>query len=321
MKLDIIIDENTCFYYWVQSLTGWSIHPPEKQSYELYQTALAQAKPEQKHAIQYISKVLRESKDPRNVLAELYTGDMTSRESLEISNASNCLRELFEPVFNRAAPQLQSWKNRLHEASSAISTQELEAIGSFLSTSINMNTPQKVFLIQNPDFASSMGHVIRGTSFMLIHPAGEDVGNRVNKTLSTLLHEYVHLLEFHSKTTEELFKSAYKEFIQPRDLKTPPGFTWRLLYSEVIAYCFANNITGGYFRPLTYGKDRPSTSEMRKGFLKLIEDGKHTTNDVIAWIGLSIMPEVEEYLGQGRAIDSRLANRIAELFLELFVDF
>lgn len=320
MELDIKINENACFYYWVQAISGWNTYPPEKKSYEFYQAPLKCASIEQKQAVQHIRATLKKSKDPHSILAELYVDKIESKESVKIAKTSNCLRELFRPIVDEAILHLRLWKRELDEISATIPLQELERIGSFLGTTFNINTPCETFLIQNPAFASSMGHVIRGASFILVHPAGREVANGVSKTLSTLLHEYTHILEFHSKTTEQLFKSSYDKIIQPKKPEAPSGFTWRLLYSEVIAYCFANNITGGYFRPYTYSKSRPSVAEMRKGFLKLVDSESYTTNDIIAWIGLVILPEVENYLKQDKTIDSFLADKISYLFLEFFVD-
>ena len=146
-----------------------------------------------------------------------------------------------------------------------------------------------------------------------------ELENAISRNHSTIIHEYIHLLEFNSDLTEELFKKSYSQHIQPHRQNAPNGYTWKMVYEETLVSCFANNITGGFFKPETYGKPRPSVEEMKDGFTRLIKTKKYTTNHLINWVSLSLLPDVEIYLQTGKVIDQDFVSKMSKLFLELEV--
>lgn len=320
MKLDFKVDKKACFYYWLQAVSGWDIHSSETESYQYYQNLLNSTPNEEQGAISQIKDLLLSSTNPRQVLAELYASRPELNEAMKIAQLAKPLEPLFEPVWQEAQLGLQTWRKRLKSMDFDDFTPPLQRIAHFLDSAFEPEERVAVYLIQSPTSAGASGHHISGTGFILLHPPGEGRAGQEAAIISTILHEYVHLVEFRSKTTVGLFRQSYESHIRPRKINPPPGCTWKYMYREAIAYCFANSITGGYFRPETFQKPRPTVDEMQAGFWRLVKRGGHNTNHVISWVALNVLAEVEDYIDQGKAIDQKIADRIGELYAGFYAD-
>ena len=320
MYLDPIINRETNFYYWVQAVCGWDTYYAEQKTYQYYRDKTQNLTLNQKNALQSIYKILKDAEHPRQILAELYTGEILSKEARHIKNASLSLQAPFSSVWRDELEFLTNRRNDLQELDTSNLREPLANISQFLGSSFNTRTDVTVYLLLNPPFGGSMGHVIRQHDFILLHPAGTESKNTQSTTLSTLIHEYVHLLEFNSGLTEKLFKESYDKYIKPLNVNPPAGYSWKSVYSETIANCFANNITGGYFRPKTFHKPRPTIAEMEDGFNRLIGKNNYTTSHLLSWVALNILPDVEEYLKDHKVIDAQSVAKMSELFLEFIVD-
>ncbi|HRQ97905.1 MAG TPA: hypothetical protein PK265_01080, partial [Candidatus Saccharibacteria bacterium] len=126
-------------------------------------------------------------------------------------------------------------------------------------------------------------------------------------------------IEFKSRITGALFKESYEKYIKPHDISAPDGYLWKMMYVEVLVYCFSSKTTGGYLRPIIYQKPRPTVEEMKGGFWKLVKGNKHSTNDIINWVSLNILPDIESYIAEGRKIDHQIVDKISKVFLDFYL--
>ncbi len=319
MNIDIRINQDTCFYYWVQTISGWSIYSGEAGAYEYYQAMLGNISETESTSIRKVRSVLNKSTDPRKTLAELYSGDIISDESKSIVKLAKNLQKTFIPVWEESKPTLDIWRKKLEKINFSVFKYQMDQIVRFLDADFNTDEPLVLYLIQNPPFGAAIGHTISNSSFILIHPAGSDRINQESTTKNTIIHEYIHAIEFRSNITRNLFKESYKKLIEPHSITAPTGYDWKMIYIETIAYCFANNITGGYFRPETYNAPRPNIEEMKDSFYKMVARKQYNTNHIISWVALNILSDVELYINQQKSIDQHLTDKISKLFLEFYL--
>ena len=316
------ISYETNFYYWIQALSGWSVYSGEKGLYDYYRQAAGQLTPRQLDNLEAVSKILKHSAHPRAILAELYKGNDSpaSADSREILKLAESLRENFDAVWAQSKIQLEYHISLFEKLSSQSIRSSIGEVARFFDTSFDTKSSTTIFLLMNTSTGGAVGHAIRGNDFILLHPGGKDFTMSKEATLNTTLHEYMHLIEFGSSIASGLLKKSYMEYIEQLNAKAPIGYTWKLLYEEILVSIFANNTTGGYFRPDTYGKERPSESEMAPGFNKLINTGTYTTSNLINWISLKLLPEAVKYLKLGKKLDEDFVTKISKLILEIIIN-
>lgn len=319
MQLDLVIDRKTNFYYWVQALSGWSIYYGERKQYEYFIHILPHLSLEHERVLDDISSMLKSLEHPRRVLAELYSGRL-SDVSRPLSEIADQLDGLFEPVWHNQSMFLYEWQQKLIGLDTSRLADSMVGIARFFDSDFNIKMPVKTYLLMNPAFGAAIGHSIRDTDFILIHPAGGEIKQPAATTFSTIIHEYIHSIEFKSNITEDVFRNSYETYIKPRAVNAPDGYSWSSLYKEIIVQCFANNVTGGYFRPETYGKPLPTVAGMQKGFYKLLSSGECSVNQLISWVALNLLPDVQDYLDKNIVMDDILVSRMSKLILEFIVD-
>ena len=192
----------------------------------------------------------------------------------------------------------------------------MNRIAYFLRSKLH-NTQQKttVYLLPNVSGRGSSGHVFRESEFILLHPRQGITDESIKKTVTVLLHENVHVIEFSSATISDMLKQSFLK--NRHNLGNPPeGSSWKYLCSEVIAYCFANNITGGYFRAELYNSTIPTTQEFKESYRKLISSHSEKTSQKIAWIGLTVLPTVQAKLEANAQFDEQVADEILSRVIE-----
>lgn len=318
MKFNFIVNKETCFYYWVQSISEWNVYAPELEAYEYYKSESGVFSPDQLQAIDKIRDILLTAKHPRLALARLYSDRIDSSEtSIAIDSYSHILKPNFERLWPRIDSDLLQQQGYLTRIDFAWLGQTLKQIIEFLDSNFELKE-QDVYLLQNSPGGMSVGHQIEGTDFILLHPSMRGQTDNERTTIGTLLHELIHRVEFQSCITSDLTQKSYNRIVTASGKSAPAGVTWKMLYREIIVYCFINNITGGYLRTQVFNKPKPSIESMKEGYSIRRKSNTLKTSDLIAWIALNIQEDIEEYLKQGKVFDTRLADKISRLILKNF---
>jgi hypothetical protein len=319
MHISINVNRQTNFFYWVQALSGWSVYDGEKKTYDYYAECVNSLSIDQNNALQQIKDVLINSEHPRHILSELYNGRPQHTTAQKVFGLAQPLEEVFNEIWFAEEPILKEWEDTL----SSIDWSELNGvmtdITTFLDSRANLETPVNIRLLLTSPLGSAIGHTIRDANFILLHPAGSQTKNSQSTTRSTLLHELTHYIEFNSKITSKLFKESYERYIQPHESQPPVGFTWKMMYEEVIAQCFANNITGGLLRPYTYNLPVQTVDDMKSDFEELYSNGNYTTNQLISWIALNVSLDYQQYVKTKKTIDTDFVDGISKLFINLIL--
>ena len=311
-----VVNRQTVFYYWMQAVSGWHVPTGEGDLYSSYSTNLEGCTPGQLKAVANIKSILTSTKYPRRVLDELYTGSISSQEARIIDKEARQLMDAFDLYWGTINGPLDEWKLALKKYNYSHIATEMNRIAYFLRSKLH-NTQQKttVYLLPNISGRGSSGHVFRESEFILLHPRQGITDESIKKTVTVLLHENVPVIEFSSATISDMLKQSFLK--NRHNLGNPPeGSSWKYLCSEVIAYCFANNITGGYFRAELYNSTIPTTQEFKESYRKLISSHSEKTSQKIAWIGLTVLPTVQAKLEANAQFDEQVADEILSRVIE-----
>lgn len=317
MNLDIQVNKNACFYYWILILSGWDADYIDNHTYRHYATDRVLS--EHLAELADIKGILQRSENPRGVLAELYSSKISSDEAKTIAKISKALETTFEDVWKECSPHLRKWQDTLRLTDFSNINVRMQEIANFLNSDSKLNSPYVLYLIQNTPGYTPGGLTINNTDFMLVMPADIKQKNSINNLISVITHEYIHYIERGSRNSRELFKKSYDKHIKTNNLPAPNRFKWKMMYVEVIVYCFSSKRIGGYLRPEIYHAPRPTVSIMKNSFDERFKAGNFQTEEVINWAALNILPDVEEYIKCGRTIDQHIADKIGKILSEFYL--
>ena len=185
---------------------------------------------------------------------------------------------------------------------------QLQKIAVFLGLEKQAIKDNAIFLLPPRLKASSpAGHKISSSNFILLRPPYSFNDQKKEAVRIVILHEYAHGLIQQSKLFQEAGRSSYEKFILPKKLVSPPGYTWRSVYNELLAYCIASRtIGGGYLSPQLTGKPRSTVNDMRPSFDRLLAKRKPTSNQIINWASLHMLPKLTDYIEEGKLIDAAI---------------
>lgn len=319
MNLEIVIDKNTCFYYWIQVISGWDAHAIDSKTYNYFESAISELTEPEESSLSEIKRILEKSEEARWILADLYNADLSRKESKKIVQLSEQFKDRFEAIWQDNSSNLESWLALIVLEDFRRFNEPMKKIVDFLDADFDLYSKYEVYLLQNSELGGAGGHTINNTQFLLLRPPGYKQTHKTNNLVAVIAHEYIHAIEFKSKISRGLFKKSYDTHIDASNIKAPEGYTWKMMYVEVLVYCFASTITGGYLRQEIYQKPRPTVNEMKDGFYRLVKQNRHNTNHIINWAAINILSDVEEYIENGKKIDQNITDKISKVFLEFYL--
>lgn len=321
MNLKITIDKNACFYYWIQIISSWDSYQAGLEIY--YDNWRDGFKPsdKQKHALDNIKNILHAARKPRLILSELYSNNINSVESKKIIKQSEQLESTFDNIWKEILPNLKLWSDFLKSVDFAHFEHSMKKIAGFLDSDFDLDGFHILYLLQNIPLAGPAGHAIKGTDFILFCPPVRKNKEQERDVISVIVHEYIHLIEFGSKTSRVLFEKSIDKYIISKDISSPSGYSWMAIYQEVLVACFANTITGGYMRPEIYNRPLPTIGEMQEGFNTILKENRYNTNHIINWAALNILPDVNERIEKGLKINQEITDKIGRIFSDFYLTY
>lgn len=319
MDLVITTNKQLCFYYWVQAVCAWDDSSVCRNDYAWYREQLPDLSDTHKDSLSTIKEILLKSDSPRAILAELYSNIPSSNEANDIVQLSLKFRDIFDrTVWKDNENYLARVSEQLKSLDFAPLYEDISKIKHFLDSDINQDETFSLYLIQNPPHSRAKGHSISGSDILLLHPPGADKNTPLSLVINLITHEYIHAIEFKSKIYRNLAKNSFLKYIEPKGLKSLPGYTWNMVFAETIVYCFANNIVGGYLNPRTLDKPMPTLSEHKDKFWKMVESGKYSSEQILSWFALNILKDVEDCISNKKTIDQKITDKIAASIVEFY---
>ena len=175
-----------------------------------------------------------------------------------------------------------------------------------------------VFLLPpRPEASGPAGHKISSSNFILLRPHYSFNDQKKEAVRIVILHEYAHGLIQQSKLFQEAGRLSYETLILPKKLIAPAGYTWRSVYNELLAYCIASRTIGGYLSPQLTGRPYPAVDEVRPSFERLLAKRRPTSNQIINWASLHMLPKLADYIEEGKLIDAAIFEPAIKVVDEL----
>ena len=321
MAIVFSVDKQAAFYYWLQIVAGWDDSSAVDAKSAAYYTGQIHSvlSQEQRNALHDVKCILQHNANPRQLLAELYAGNIRSHDAQTIAERALSCMPLFEAfVWRDTQKTMLRWRDLLQAYDFARTNELLMNIKTFLASTFDLHTTLTVYILPNIPDTGVIGHRISGTNFILLRPYIEYRRSAIANVVTVVLHEYIHAIESCSTHSRALMKQSYETCIAASHIRPPHGFTWKNMYIEALVYCFANNITGGYARTVVSGKPLLRVEEFQRGFRRLRAKGAATTNDVIAWAGLYITDIAAQYIDEGKVIDAEIVDHIGGVYQDMY---
>lgn len=319
MNLEFSVDKNTRFYYWLQTISNWNPYLSGIKISVQHQNIPDQMSNKQRGALNRIADILKAANEPIGILSELYSNNINSVEAKEISAQSEQLAILFDPIWESSQQYLKEWLELLSSTDFTHLNESLKKISNFFESRINLNELFTVYLIHNKSDTQAAGHYISETNFILLRPPIGKSKSEFNSVIYTLLHEYIHAIEFKSTISRNMFKNSYEKYINANDIPAPEGYTWKSMYTEAIAHCFSSKTIGGYLGPEITNEPNSSFDDLKKRFSKVMSKEKYNTIDVINWAALNILSDVTKCIENKLPINQQIADKIGRIFMEFYL--
>ena len=196
----------------------------------------------------------------------------------------------------------------------------MQKIAVFLGLEKQAIKDNAIFLLPPHLKASSpAGHKISSSNFILLRPPYSFNDQKKEAVRIVILHEYAHGLIQQSKLFQEAGRLSYETLILPKKLVSPSGYTWRSVYNELLAYCIASRTIGGYLNPQLTGKPCPTIDDMRLSFERLLAKRRPTSNQIINWASLHMLPKLTDYIEEGKLIDAAIFEPAIKVVDELHI--
>ena len=317
MNIIATINKNTAFFYWLQTVSKWDTsyafeHPLFTYYYQVIQ-------PTDNLILSQVRTIIQSDPNPYDILRKLYGGEFDDEKSRLIAHISTPLINRFDSIWQDCHENLDVWRDVINDFSYNDLYMQLQKIAIFLGLEKQAIKDNAIFLLPPRLKASNpAGHKISSSNFILLRPPYSFNDQKKEAVRIVILHEYTHGLIQQSKLFQEAGRSSYEKFILPKKLVSPPGYTWRSVYNELLAYCIASRtIGGGYLSPQLTGKPRSTVNDMRPSFDRLLAKRKPTSNQIINWASLHMLPKLTDYIEEGKLIDAAIFESAIKVVDEL----
>ena len=306
MNIIATINKNTAFFYWLQTVSKWDTSYAFEHPLFTYYHQVIQ--PADNLILSQVRTIIQSDPNPYDILRKLYGGEFDDEKSCLIAHISSPLVDRFDSIWQDCHENLGIWRDVVNDFSYNDLYMQLQKIAVFLGLEKQAIKDNAIFLLPPRLKASSpAGHKISSSNFILLRPPYSFNDQKKEAVRIVILHEYAHGLIQQSKLFQEAGRSSYEKFILPKKLVSPPGYTWRSVYNELLAYCIASRtIDGGYLSPQLTGKPRSTVNDMRPSFDRLLAKRKPTSNQIINWASLHMLPKLTDYTEGGKLIDAAI---------------
>ena len=317
MNIVATLNKNVAFFYWLQTVSKWDkSYACEYPLFTYYRHVI---QPADEPILSQVRAIIQSDSNPYDILRKLYSKKFDNENLRLIAYISAPLMDRFDSIWQDCHENLGMWRNAINDFSYDDLYPQLQKIAVFLGLDRQAVQDSTVFLLPpRPEASGPAGHKISSSNFILLRPTYLFNDEKKEAIKTIMFHEYAHGLIQQSKLFQEAGRSSYEKFILPKKLVSPPGYTWRSVYNELLAYCIASRtIGGGYLSPQLTGKPRSTVNDMRPSFDRLLAKRKPTSNQIINWASLHMLPKLTDYIEEGKLIDAAIFESAIKVVDEL----
>ncbi len=317
MNIIATINKNTAFFYWLQTVSKWDTSYAFEHPLFTYYHQVIQ--PADNLILSQVRTIIQSDPNPYDILRKLYGGEFDDEKSRLIAHIYTPLIDRFDSIWQDCNENLDTWCDVINDFSYNDLYMQLQKIAVFLGLEKQAIKDNVIFLLPPRLKASSpAGHKISSSNFILLRPPYSFNDQKKEAVRIVILHEYAHGLIQQSKLFQEAGRLSYETLILPKKLVSPSGYTWRSVYNELLAYCIASRTIGGYLNPQLTGKPCPTIDDMRLSFERLLAKQRPTSNQIINWASLHMLPKLTDYIEEGKLIDAAIFEPAIKVVDELY---
>ena len=316
MNIVATLNKNVAFFYWLQTVSKWD--KSYAFEYPLFTYYRHVIQPADEPILSQVRAIIQSDSNPYDILRKLYSKKFDNENLRLIAYISAPLMDRFDSIWQDCHENLVMWRNAINDFSYDDLYPQLQKIAVFLGLDRQAVQDSTVFLLPpRPEASGPAGHKISSSNFILLRPTYllNDEEKEAIKTV--MLHEYAHGLIQQSKLFQEAGRLSYETLILPKKLVSPPGYTWRSVYNELLAYCIASRTIGGYLSPQLTGSPYPAVDELRPSFERLLAKRKPTSTQIINWASLHMLPKLTDYIEEEKLIDTAIFEPAIKVVDEL----
>ena len=316
MNIVATLNKNVAFFYWLQTVSKWD--KSYVFEYPLFTYYRHVIQPADEPILLQVRAIIQSDSNPYDILRKLYSEKFDNKNLRLIAHISAPLMDRFDSIWQDCHENLVMWRNAINDFSYDDLYLQLQKIAVFLGLDRRAVQDSTVFLLPpRPEASGPAGHKISSSNFILLRPHYSFNDQKKEAVRIVILHEYAHGLIQQSKLFQEAGRLSYETLILPKKLVSPSGYTWRSVYNELLAHCIASRTIGGYLNPQLTGKPYPAVDEVRPSFERLLAERKPTSNQIINWASLHMLPKLTDYIEEGKLIDAAIFESAIKVVDEL----
>ena len=316
MNIVATLNKNVAFFYWLQTVSKWDkSYAFEHPLFTYYRHVI---QPADEPILSQVRDIIQSDSNPYDILRKLYSEKFDNKNLRLIAHISAPLMDRFDSIWQDCHENLVMWRNAINDFSYDDLYLQLQKIAVFLGLDRRAIQDSTLFLLPpRPEASGPAGHKISSSNFILLRPTYSFNDQKKEAVRIVILHEYAHGLIQQSKLFQEAGRLSYETLILPKKLVSPIGYTWRSVYNELLAYCIASRTIGGYLSPQLTGRPYPAVDDLRPSFDRLLAKRKPTSNQIINWASLHMLPKLTDYIEEGKLIDAAIFESAIKIIYEL----
>ncbi len=308
IQYNFLIDKNTYFAYWVQTLIKWT-WLFEKKNSVFYNSLNGEYTEQEKESLDQLKEILQKKENAFLWLWKRYAGEAIEQKEEEQlwESIQNVFSKKFERVWKEELPLIERWQGILADYPQQKMNELYIQVAHFLNyRQITKDNIIDVKLCPNTNPLPG-GHAKKEFPHVLLLDISRVDPCYFQNAIMVLAHETIHLFEYEAQTPKELLKQSFHTIIVPRNIRVKGGGPhWHHLFMEAMITSIASKRMQGYGAHFLFGSNEHPIKENVDVVLN-----RENYNFQIRIVAEAMMEMTQEYLEQGKIIDSDYCDAIA----------
>lgn len=319
IKYNFIVDKETCFVYWVQSLIKWGWYF-DKKEFDYYRGLAKPLTNNEKKSLELLKSILQKNGNQFLWLWNRYAEKkIENPEEYRIWKVIRLnLSDKFEAVWAKEKKNLQCWQKILNKYSFRFLAAPYKKIYNFFKAKTPKNKQTiNVKLCFHWDKKFPAAHVQRNFKNLIILNISNTKQIEIKRIINILAHETIHKIEYASPLSPILLKNSYKKIIKPKRIEIE-GIKWKHLLTETIITSMASLRFNSYIdRILIDNPERGKPDKIKELNFRRIRRNRKNYSFLIKIAASRIEELTTGYLDKNKIIDQNYCDAIASAWLAL----
>lgn len=316
IKYNFIVDKETCFAYWAQSLIQWGWYFEKKEA-DYYRNLSEPFTDKEKESLELLKSILQKDENQFLWLWNRYVGKKIDNpeEFKDWETIRLTLSNKFEIIWPKEKQGLQRWQKILNKYSFQFLSAPYKKIYKFFKVSTPKNKQiidVRLCFYWGKEFPTA--HVQRNFKDLILLNISNTKPGKIERerVIGILAHETIHKIEYASSLSPVLLKNSYKRIIKPKHIGIK-GIKWKHLLTETVIASIASLRFNTYIGRILVGDSKRQESD------KIVEFDFKKNREKYGFLIRVVASRIEEltakYLNNNKTIDQNYCDAIASAWL------